>query len=140
MKAIHYALALVAFGAATYTSQAQHQIDTPHLPPNINPSGISINLPPSTNPPLAEIQTGNIGGGIRDVDQTPNVQLPDSAQWLQQQSDSLLDIMGCYLEPPSLSNEVSAEKKSGDDPKSLIEQRIKFLKTVAQHNTASHCK
>jgi hypothetical protein len=40
----------------------------------------------------------------------------------------------------SLENEVAEETKINKDPKHLIEVRIRLLKTLASHNTASHCK
>jgi hypothetical protein len=60
--------------------------------------------------------------------------------WLQHQADNLLDVVGCYLGKKSLENEVALEKKTNSDPKRLIEVRIRLLKTLASHNTASHCR
>jgi hypothetical protein len=55
-------------------------------------------------------------------------------------ADDLLDVVGCYLPKKSLENEVATETKTNKDPKYLIEVRIRLLKTLASHNTASHCK
>jgi hypothetical protein len=60
--------------------------------------------------------------------------------WLEQRKEDLLDLLGCYLDKDSLANEVAAEAKGGDDALSVIETRIKLLKTLAQKNVASHCK
>jgi len=60
--------------------------------------------------------------------------------WLQHQADALLDIVGCYLPKKAFQDEVALETKSDSDPKRLIELRISLLKTLASHNSASHCK
>jgi len=132
MNTIRCALVVVIFGAAPIVVQAQHQVDVPRLPPTIDPRSVNINPPVVIQAPLAGI--GNHLGTVQ-----PAVAAAPT-DWVLQQSEALLDIMRCYLDPPSLANEVSAEKKESEDPKDLVEQRIKFLKLAAQHNTVSHCK
>jgi len=60
--------------------------------------------------------------------------------WMQKQADALLEVVGCYLGKKSLDNEVAHETKIDRDPSRLIEVRIRLLKTLANHNTPSHCK
>jgi len=141
MKAIRYAVVAAIFAALPNTPQAQHQVDMPH----------TTSLPRASNPNAANIDS-NVGTnfGARSVTAEDWSTEKDAAlmpiqsastHWLQQQSDALLDVMGCYLDAASLANEVAAEKRTaGDDVASLVEQRIECLKTLAQHNAASHCE
>lgn len=94
-----------------------------------------VTVPPAEKP---KNPTAHVDAAIDPDELVGSESSPDP--WLQQQADSLLDIIGCYLGKKSLNNEVALEKKTDSDPKHLIEVRIRLLKTLASHNTASHCK
>ena len=127
MRLTSCALVLLLLAVTSAIAQKQtteHQIDVPH---DIN---MGVDLPHSTG-------AWTLGGSPRY-----KVYVPGNASpaWLQQRSDDLLDLLGCYLDKDSLANEVSAEAKTGDDLMNAIETRIKLLKTLAQKKVASHCK
>ncbi len=94
-----------------------------------------VTVPPAEKP---KTTAGQADAAI-DADELAE---PDGSldPWLQHQADALLDVVGCYLGKKSLQNEVALETKTNSDPKRLIEVRIRLLKTLASHNTASHCK
>ena len=91
--------------------------------------------------PPAEKQKAPAGEVDAAIDADQLAEIGSSLDpWLQHQADDLLDVVGCYLGKKSLQNEVVLETKTNSDPKRLIEVRIRLLKTLASHNTASHCK
>lgn len=127
MRLTSCALVLFLLGVTPAIAQKQtteHQIDVPHV------TDMGVDVPHPTG-------AWTLGGSPRY-----KVYAPGSASpaWLQQRSDDLLDLLGCYLDKDSLANEVSAEAKTGDDLMNAIETRIKLLKTLAQKKVASHCK
>lgn len=117
----------------------------PPPPPQISVPSISTSRPGEVNVPSPQTlppkrPQAQVDSDI-DADEQADTKSPiDLNPWLTQQAQSLLDVLGCYLKPPSLKNEVASETKNDSDPKRLIEVRIKLLKTLASHNAASHCK
>jgi hypothetical protein len=127
MRLTSCALALFLLAVTSAIAQKQtteHQIDVPRV------TDMGVDLPHSTG-------AWTLGGSSRY-----KVYALGSASpaWLQQRSDDLLDLLGCYLDKDSVANEVAAETKNGDDLMNAIETRIKLLKTLAQKKVASHCK
>jgi hypothetical protein len=89
--------------------------------------------------PPAEKQTPAHVDAAIDSDELADTESSGDS-WLQQQANDLLDVVGCYLSKKSLDNEVALETKTNSNIKRLIEVRIRLLKTLASHNTASRCK
>jgi hypothetical protein len=118
MRLFGFALGILLLAPA-HRVMGQAQVTVPP-PGNPKPSPASVDAASDTDE-LAD------AGGSGD-------------SWLQQQAGDLLDVVGCYLPKKSLENEVAKETKISKDPKHLIEVRIRLLKTLASHNTASHCK
>ena len=94
-----------------------------------------VTVPPAENP---KPTPASVDAAV-DTDEL-SVTGGSGDSWMQRQADNLLDVVGCYLPKKSLDNEVAKETKLNKDTKHLIEVRIRLLKTLASHNTASHCK
>ena len=109
----------------------QQNIDLPQTQHQINLPKRDLKPPPSVNQPL--LASTGLGSGH-------NFFSFQSAIWMNQQADDLLDVIRCYLDQKSVENEVAAELRGGSDAKHLIEVRINLLKTLAAKNAASHCK
>jgi len=104
--------------------QAQTNLPTP--PPEKTRKGDKHD-----NPPVVSVQI--------DADNSAGEGTGSLTPWLKTQADALLDVIHCYMDKESLQKEAEFEKKD-NSPTHLIEVRIKLLKVLAQHNTASHCK
>lgn len=125
--------------AVAATAFAQSQIQHPYTRPTNNQH--QIDLGTTNKQHQIDISKGlpkypyqikrSFTQGLGSDDKTP---------WAQRQADDLLDVVKCYLDQPSLANELSVEAKDGGDPSHLIEVRIQLLKTLAKGNAASHCR
>jgi len=111
-------LVLVTIVLSSLNAVSQAQIPVP--PPVTQPPPVLIQIPP-------------------EINQAPVLNCA-SVEWLNQQSESLLATISCYLNRQSVQTLKKLETQHKLTPVQLIEGRIQLLDKLARQNTVSHCK